>query len=245
MSGRLKGRVALITGASRGIGAAAARRLAAEGAQVVLLARGEGALAEQQDAITASGGRATIRPLDLLALDQVDALGPSLAARFGGLDILVAAAATLGPLTPLGHLGAEDWERVLALNLTAQWRLLRTLDPLLRRAPAGRAIFVADAVGERPRAYWGAYAVAKAGLQALARCWAEETRKTPLKVNLIDPGPVKTRLRAEAYPGEDATALKAPEAVAGAFLALAAPEFSASGQLFRWDDPALVQPSLA
>ncbi|MSO71606.1 MAG: SDR family NAD(P)-dependent oxidoreductase [Alphaproteobacteria bacterium] len=245
MSGLLAGKVALVTGASRGIGAAVARRFAAEGARLVLLARSEGALAEQQDAIKAASGLAAICPLDLLDFDQVDALGPSLAARYGGLDILVAAAGSLGTLTPLGHLSVAEWERCLALNLSAPWRLIRTLDPLLRGAAAGRAVFVADAISETPRAYWGAYAAAKAGQTALVRAWAEETRKTPLKINLIDPGPVATRLRAEAYPGEDPSTLKRPEAVAGAFLSLVAPACQASGKLFRWDDPTLAQSPLA
>lgn len=239
MSGMLEGKVALITGASRGIGAAVARRLAREGAELVLLARGEASLAEQQDAIKGAGGRAAICPLDLLNFDKVDTLGPSIAARYGKLDIVVAAAGSLGTLTPLAHLTATDWERCLALNLSAQWRLIRTLDPLLRRAEAGRAIFVADAVAETPRAYWGAYAAAKAGQMALVQSWAEETRKTPLKVNLIDPGPVATRLRAEAFPGEDQKTLTQPDAVAEAFLALAAPTLQASGKLFRWDGGSL------
>ena len=232
----LAGRIALITGASRGIGAAAALRLAKAGAHVVLLARTVGGLEEVDDAIKAVGGTggtgATLIPCDLGDLARLDALGPSLLERFGGLDIFIANAAMMGPLSPLGHYDPAVWQRVFAINLTANWHLVRTLDPLLRRAEAGRAVFLTDAVAAAPRAYWGPYAASKAALESLAFLWAAETRRTPLKVNLFDPGPVRTALRRQAYPGEDPAGLVTPEAIVEALLPLVLPDLSVTGKRF-------------
>ncbi|WP_041793726.1 SDR family NAD(P)-dependent oxidoreductase [Micavibrio aeruginosavorus] len=230
MSVDLTGRVAVITGASRGIGAAVARRLAAAGAHVVLVARTTGALEALDDEIRNAGGRATLIPLNLLDFDKVDTLGPALAERFGRCDILVANAGMLGTLGPLPHADAKEWDRVIGLNLTANFRLVRTLDPLLRASDAGRAIFVTSGAAEGPRAYWGAYAVSKAGLEAMARSYAAENEKTNLRVNIIDPGRVRTKMRAAAYPGEDPQSVIPPEDVVDAFLALADPAMTAHGQ---------------
>ncbi|AGH97162.1 SDR family NAD(P)-dependent oxidoreductase [Micavibrio aeruginosavorus] len=230
MSVDLTGRVAVITGASRGIGAAVARRFAAAGAHVVLVARTTGALEALDDEIRNAGGRATLVPLNLLDFDKVDTLGPALAERFGRCDILVANAGMLGTLGPLPHGDAKEWDRVIGLNLTANFRLVRTLDPLLRASDAGRAIFVTSGAAEGPRAYWGAYAVSKAGLEAMARSYAAENEKTNLRVNIIDPGRVRTKMRAAAYPGEDPQSVIPPEDVADAFLALADPAITTHGQ---------------
>ncbi|WP_435640998.1 SDR family NAD(P)-dependent oxidoreductase [Micavibrio aeruginosavorus] len=230
MSVDLTGRVAVITGASRGIGAAVARRFAAAGAHVVLVARTTGALEALDDEIRNAGGRATLIPLNLLDFDKVDTLGPALAERFGRCDILVANAGMLGTLGPLPHAEAKEWDRVIGLNLSANFRLVRTLDPLLRASDAGRAIFVTSGAAEGPRAYWGAYAVSKAGLEAMARTYAAENEKSNLRVNIIDPGRVRTKMRAAAYPGEDPQSVTPPEDIVDAFLALADPAISTHGQ---------------
>ena len=229
MSIDLTGRVAVITGASRGIGAAVARTFASAGAHVVLIARTTRALEALDDEIRNAGGKATLIPLNLLDFDKVDTLGPALAERFGRCDILVANAGMLGTLGPLPHADAKEWDRVVGLNLTANFRLVRTLDPLLRASDAGRAIFVTSGAAEGPRAYWGAYAVSKAGLEAMARSYAAENEKTSLRVNILDPGRVRTKMRADAYPGEDPKTVTAPEDVADAFLQLADPAMTAHG----------------
>jgi NAD(P)-dependent dehydrogenase (short-subunit alcohol dehydrogenase family) len=229
---RLKGRIALITGASRGIGRAVALAYARQGAHVLLLARSIKALSEVDDAVQALGGTATLIPLDLADGPAIDALGPSLYERFGRLDILVGNAGILGRLSPLTHIPSEHWERVLAVNLTANWRLIRTLDPLLRRSDAGRAIFVTSSgVADEGRAYWAPYSVSKMALETLAKTYAEETRDTPIKVNLVDPGATATRMRAEAYPGEDQSTLRQPEDLAEIFVKLASPDWTETGQI--------------
>jgi NAD(P)-dependent dehydrogenase (short-subunit alcohol dehydrogenase family) len=219
--GRLAGRLALVTGASRGLGAAIARRFAAEGAELILLARTVGGLEEVDDAVRAAGSRATLVPLDLADFPALDRLGAALHERHGRLDLLVGNAGILGTLSPLAHISPKDWQRVIDVNLTANWRLIRSLDPLLRAAPAGRAIFVTSSLGQEPRAYWGGYAVAKAGLEHLVGIYAREVAMTALKVNLVDPGALRTRMRAEAYPGEDPAALPLPESVTDIFVDLA------------------------
>jgi NAD(P)-dependent dehydrogenase (short-subunit alcohol dehydrogenase family) len=233
MSKLLAGRVALITGASRGIGAAVARRYAAEGAHVILIARTVGGLEEVDDAVKAAGGSATLLPLDLAEGTLIDRIGPSILERFGRLDIFVGNAASLGPLSPMGHIDAKDWDRVIAVNLTANWRLVRTLDPLLRRSDSGRALFVTCAVTTAISPYWGAYVASKAGLETLARTYAGETMKTNLRVNLLDPGIVRTKLRAAAFPLEDPARLRTPDEVAEPFVELAAANCSRHGEILR------------
>lgn len=228
---RLKDRIALITGASSGIGRAAALAFAREGAHVLLLARTRKALEEVDDRVRAEGGKATLIPLDLADGKAIDALGPSLYERFGRLDVLVGNAAILGRLSPLTHVPAEHWERTFAINVTANWRLIRTLDPLLRRSESGRVIFVTSGVARSARAYWAPYSVSKAALEALAKTYANETTDSAIKVNLIDPGATATRLRAEAYPGEDQTTLRTPEEVAERFVAFAMPDWMETGQI--------------
>ena len=217
---RLAGRVALITGASRGLGAAIARRYAAEGAELILVARTVGGLEEVDDAVRAAGSRATLVPLDLSDFAALDRLGAAIFERHKRLDVLVANGAMLGTLSPVAHIDPKEWQRVIDVNLTANWRLIRSLDPLLRAAPQGRAIFVTSAAAT-PRAYWATYGVSKAALEALVGIYAEETEKTNLRVNLIDPGRMRTVMRAQAYPGENPETLPEPETVTEAFVALA------------------------
>lgn len=228
---RLEGRIALVTGASRGLGRAIALAFAREGAHVLLLARSETRLGLVDDEIRAAGGRASLIPLDLADGPAIDALGPSLFERFGRLDVLVGNAAILGPLSPLPHVASDHWNRMITINLTANWRLIRTLDPLLRRSDSGRVIFVTSSVGHDPRAYWAPYSVSKAGLENLALTYALETSATPIKVNVVDPGAMATRMRAEAYPGEDQATLPKPEALAETFVRLALPEATTTGKI--------------
>jgi NAD(P)-dependent dehydrogenase (short-subunit alcohol dehydrogenase family) len=217
-TGRLQGRIALITGASRGIGAAVARRFAAEGAHVVLAARTVGALEEIDDQIQAMGGSATLVPLDLQEFDKIDQMGAALYERFGRLDILVGNAGHIGSLGPMSHQDPKVFKRVMETNLIANYRLIRSMEPLLKLAPAGRALFTTCAAGHEPTAYWSAYAVSKAALEMTARTWAAELTKTNVKVALVDPGPVATQLRRTAFPGEDQSLMKQPDDVAGLFL---------------------------
>ena len=231
---RLAGRIALITGASRGIGAAVARRFAAEGAQLVLVARTVGGLEEVDDAVRkAGGGPATLVPLDLRDFDKIDHLGASLYERFGRLDVLVGNAAVLGTLSPLGHVSPETWHSTFDLNLTANWRLIRSLDPLLRRSDAGRAIFVTSGAASGALAYWGPYATSKAALETMVKTYAAEVEKTALKVNLVDPGVVRTAMRAQAFPGEDPMTLPPPESVTDIFVDLAAADCAKNGMVER------------
>jgi NAD(P)-dependent dehydrogenase (short-subunit alcohol dehydrogenase family) len=230
-SGRLAGKVALITGASRGIGAAVAKRLAREGAHAVLVARTVGGLEEIDDNIRAAGGSATLVPLDLRDFVKIDELAAAIFDRWGRLDILVGNAAEFGIFSPLGHIDPAIWAEVVDLNLTSNWRLIRAMDPLLRAAPAGRAIFVTSGVARGVFPYWGPYAVSKAGLEMLVKIYAGEITKTRVRANLIDPGTVRTRLRARAFPGERPDALPSPESVTGAFVALAVPECTRNGEV--------------
>jgi NAD(P)-dependent dehydrogenase (short-subunit alcohol dehydrogenase family) len=228
----LTGRLILITGASRGLGAAVAVAAAAAGARPILLARTRGALEAMDDRLRREGAEPVLVCMDLADTAQLERLGPSLYERFGRLDAWFAAAADLGELTPTPHLAESVWNRVFAVNLTANLALMRALDPLLRRASAGRAVLVTDTAASQGRAFWGAYGASKAALETLARAWAAETgRITPLRVNLVDPGPMRTRLRAQAFPGEDPCSLPLPETRAAAILPLLSAEPAASGQL--------------
>ena len=233
---RLEGRVALVTGASRGYGAAVAVRLAAEGAQVILAARTTGGLEETDDAVRRAGGTAaTLVPLDLADGDAADRLGAAIYQRFRRLDILIGNAAVLGSLRPVGHFDPADWQRLMAVNLTANWRLMRSFDALLRQSDAGRAVFVTCGQAASFTPYWSAYAASKAALEVLARTWAAEVgRVTRLRVNLVDPGPMRTRLRAEAFPGEDRDSLKEPAAAAGLVADLAMPDCARNGEIVRF-----------
>ncbi len=214
----LADRVALVTGASRGIGQATAVELARLGAHVVLTARTQGGLEETDDAIRSAGGSSTLLPLDLGDCASLDAIGPTLFQRFGRLDVLVHAAAVLGKLTPVSHITDADWSEVLAVNLTAPQRLIRTTAPLLTAAQTGRAVFLTDRRARVPKAYWGGYGATKAALEHLVLTWADELRSTRLRINLVDPGASATRLRAAIMPGENPSTLPSP-AIAGARIA--------------------------
>ena len=221
-NGRLAGRIALITGASRGIGRAIALRFAREGAQTILVARTVGGLEEVDDDIRAFGGSAPVLvPLDLREGDKIDELGGVLYQRFEKLDILVGNAGMLGALSPVGHLEPKTWDETMAVNLTANYRLIRSFDPLLRRSDAGRAIFVTSGAAAKAIAYWGLYGASKAALEQLVKCYAEEVARFGVKANLISPGAVRTKMRAKAFPGEDPESLRAPEDVTEAFVELA------------------------
>ncbi|MDE0780345.1 MAG: SDR family NAD(P)-dependent oxidoreductase [Alphaproteobacteria bacterium] len=227
----LSGRVALITGASRGIGAAVAKRFATEGAHVILIARTVGGLEEVDDAIRAVGGQATLVPCDLTDFEAIDTLGPALIERFGKLDIFVGNAGVLGEMTPLTHYDAKSWHEVFDVNVHANWRLIRTLDPLLRRSESGRAIIVTSGAAASPRAFWGAYAVTKAAVESLAKVWASELENSEVRVNLLNPGATRTGMRAAAFPGEDPESLKTPEEVVGQFVEMASPAWTSHGEL--------------
>ena len=232
----LDGQVALVTGASRGIGRATARQLAALGAHVVLAAPPQGGLEEVDDEIRAAGGHAPLLPIDLKNPDGIDPVGPSLHGRFGRLDILVHNAGALGKLTPVGHIRPADFAECVAVNLLATYRLIRTCAPVLAASPAGRAVFVTSAVARTPRAYWGAYAATKAGMENLVLCWADEVDSTNLRVNLFDPGPTATRMRAQAFPGENPNTLPQPDAVARSLVTLCLPALTRHGALLRQAD---------
>ena len=232
--GRLAGKIALVTGASRGIGKAVAKVFAREGAELVLIARTTGGLEELDDEIRAINGKTSLLvPLDLREFEAIDRLGAALYERFGRLDVLVGNAGDLGTLSPIGHIDAKEWQRVLDINLTANFRLIRSLDPLLRQSEAGRAIFVSSSVGQQARPFWGTYSVSKAALEMLVRIYAEEIKQTKIRVNILDPGRTRTGMRAKAYPGEDPKTLPTPEAIAEKFLPLALPDFDGNGQTVK------------
>jgi NAD(P)-dependent dehydrogenase (short-subunit alcohol dehydrogenase family) len=218
---RLEGRLALVTGASRGLGAAVAKRFAAEGAHVILLARSREGLERVDDAIRRTGASATLIPLDLRRFGQIEQLAASIEQRFGRLDILVSCAAVLGHLSPTGHFPAALWREVMDVNLAANWHLIAALDPLLQRSPAGRSVFTTCEAARLAPPFWGAYAASKAGLETMIRVYANEIGHGAMRANLVDPGPMRTDLRAAAFPFEDRAALKSPEDATEAFVALA------------------------
>lgn len=240
--GQLSGRVAVVTGASRGIGRAAAIALAREGAHIVALARTQGALEELDDAVRAEGGAATLVPVDLKDFAALDRLGAALHERWGKLDILFGNAGLLGGLAPLGHYDPKTWDDVMAVNVTANWRLIRSLDRLLRASDAGRAIFVSSGAAHKCTAYWGPYSVSKAALEALARTYAAETASTPVRVMLVNPGPLRTRMRASAMPGEDPGVLRTPDDLAPHIVRLASPAWTETGKLYDFPQDRVLTP---
>ncbi|CAA7627808.1 Dehydrogenase with different specificities [Candidatus Terasakiella magnetica] len=234
MAGRFDGRVVLVTGASRGIGAAVVRRFAAEGAEVVAVARTLGALEELDDQVQTAGGKKLVLvPEDLRNFDKIDHIAGAIFQRWGRLDALVGNAGAIGGgLSPVSHHAPDDWEEAFAVNVTANWRLIRACDPLLRMAPAGRAVFTTATAARTIEPFWGAYAASKAALEAMVKTWAAEvTNTTSLRINLLDPGIVATRLRTIAFPGEDQSKLVQPDDVAAAFLDLCVPECSRHGEV--------------
>jgi NAD(P)-dependent dehydrogenase (short-subunit alcohol dehydrogenase family) len=233
----LAGRIALVTGASRGIGRASALALAAAGAHIVAVARTQGALEELDDVIRAeTGERATLVPMDLANGDGIDQLGLAIHQRHGRLDVMVHAAAVLGGLIPVSHMDPPRFEHVVQVNLTASYRLIRSVEPLLRQSDAGRAIFLTTGVAARPRAFWGAYAATKAGLEALVRCWADEIENTPMRAVLLDPAVMRTRMRAEAFPGEDPDTLPDPTEIGPMVVELAQAELGLPRETMKFSD---------
>jgi NAD(P)-dependent dehydrogenase (short-subunit alcohol dehydrogenase family) len=229
----LTGRIALVTGASRGIGYFLAKELAAAGAHVIAVARTVGGLEELDDEIKALGGQATLVPLDLTDMAGIDRLGGAINDRWGKLDVLVANAAILGVISPIGHVEAKVFEKVMAINVTATWRLIRSVDPLLRLSDAGRAIIMSSAAAHSARAFWAPYAASKAAVEALARSWADETKNSPLRVNAVDPGPTRTAMRAQAVPGENPATLPHPSEIAARIVRLASPSLSETGLIYN------------
>ena len=233
MSKPLEGRLAVVTGASRGIGYFTALQLASEGAHVIACARTVGGLEELDDAIKADGnGSATLVPMDLADMGAIDRLGGSIFKRWGKLDIMVANAGVLGVVSPLAHVEAKVFEQVMTVNVTATWRLIRSLEPLLTQSDAGRAVLLSSGVAHTCRPFWGPYAASKAAVEALARTWAGETAHTGLKVNSVDPGRTRTAMRAQAAPGEDPMTLPHPSEVAAKIVGLTRPDFTESGKLY-------------
>jgi NAD(P)-dependent dehydrogenase (short-subunit alcohol dehydrogenase family) len=232
--GPLSNRIALVTGASRGIGHATALALARAGAHVVMVARTQGGLEELYDEIEKAGGTATGVPIDLKDYTAIDRLGATLNERFGKLDVLVANAGILGALTPMSHVEPKVWDDVMAVNVTANYRLIRSLDPLLQKSDAGRAVFLTSGAAWVANAYWGPYSVSKAAVELMARIYAAETASTNLRVNIFNPGPIRTRMRAAAMPGEDPMTLDTPENVAEKILDLCVPGYTETGTLYNY-----------
>src|ERR1044071_6710994 len=230
----LADRIALVTGASRGIGHATALALAKAGAHVIAIARTVGGLKELDDAIKATGGSATLVPLNLTDYDAIDRLGLTLNERYGKLDVLVANASLLGALSPMSHVEPKVFENVMAVNVTANYRLIRSLDPLLHKSDAGRAVFLTSGAAWTPMAYWGPYSVSKAAVELMARIYAAENATTKLRVNIFNPGPIRTRMRATAVPGEDPMTLDVPENVAEKILDLCLPSYTETGTLYNY-----------
>ncbi|HLP65906.1 MAG TPA: SDR family NAD(P)-dependent oxidoreductase [Rhizobium sp.] len=228
----LKDRIALVTGASRGIGYYTALELARAGAHVIACARTVGGLEELDDAIKAVGGSATLVPFDLADMQAIDTLGASIFERWGKLDILVANAGILGVISPIGHVEAKVFEKVMTINVTATWRLIRSVEPLLAKSDQGRAVIMSSAAAHKCRPFWGPYSASKAAVEALARTWAGETQRLPLRVVSVDPGATRTAMRAQAMPGEDPSTLPHPSEVAVRLLPLCGPELTETGKLF-------------
>ncbi|MDP1866637.1 MAG: SDR family NAD(P)-dependent oxidoreductase [Bradyrhizobium sp.] len=234
MSLPLTSRIALVTGASRGIGYATARALAKAGAHVIAVARTQAGLEELDDEIRRDGGSATLVPLNLTDNDGIARLAVALHERHGKLDILVGNAGVPGPSSPLGHIDLKSWNEVMAVNLSANFQLIRCMEPLLRKSDAGRAVFVTSAAASQANAYLGPYAASKAALETLARAWAQESASTPLRVNLFNPGPTRTRIRAIVFPGEDPATLQTPNQVAEWIVPMCAPDWSETGRLYDY-----------
>ena len=234
MTGRLQDRIAVITGASRGIGRAVALGMAAERAHVILVARTVGGLEEVDDEIRKVGGKATLVPFDLTDLPAIDRLGATIFERWGKLDILVGNAGSLGTLTPLSHLEPKDWDKTLAINVTANWRMIRSFEPLLKRSDAGRAIFVTSGAAQKCKPYWGSYSITKAALDAMMKTWAAEVEKSAIRVNSVSPGPTRTAMRKKAMPGEDPTTLTKPADLVPLFIELAMPDCTRHGEIVEY-----------
>ena len=234
MAKLLKNRVAVVTGASRGLGRAIALALASEGAHIIATARTQGGLEELDDEIKALGSTATLVPADIKDFEALDRLGAAINERWKKLDILIGNAGILGKLTPLGHLDPKVYDDVMAVNVTANFRLIRSLDPLLRASEAGRAVFVTSGLAYKCFAYWGSYSISKAALEAMVKTYAAENQQTSIRANCFSPGPTRTKMRAQAMPGEDPETLPAAEEVAAQIMPLCLPDFSDNGAVYKY-----------
>ena len=234
MAGLLAGRIAVVTGASRGIGRAAALALAKEGAHVIAMARTEGGLVELDDEIKALGGSATLVPADIKDFAAIDRLGAAIFERWKKLDILIGNAGILGKLTPLAHVDPKLWDDVMAVNVTANYRLIRSLDPLLRASDAGRAVFVTSGLAQKCWPYWGPYAISKAALEAVMKTYAGEVATTALRANCFSPGPTRTKMRATAMPGENPETLPTADEVAAQMVDMCVPSFTGNGSVYKY-----------
>jgi len=241
----LNDRVAVVTGASRGIGYFAARALAEAGAHVIAVARTVGGLEELDDEIQAAGGDATLVPVDLEDFEAIDRLGAAIFERWKKLDILVANAGILGQISPVGHVDPDVFESVMRINVTANWRLIRSFDPLLRLSDAGRAVFLSSGAAHKCRPFWGAYSASKAALEALVRTYAAEMVNSSVRANLINPGPMRTAMRAQAMPGENPETLPHPSELAPHIVRLSSPDFTETGKLFDFATGALEESQAA
>ena len=239
MARRLEGRIALVTGASRGLGASAAVALAKEGAHIIATARTEGGLTELDDQIKAVGGAATLVPVDIKDFAAIDRLGAAIFDRWKKLDILVGNAGILGKLTPMAHVEPKAWDDVMAVNVTANYRLIRSLDPLLRQSDAGRAVFVSSGLAHKCWAYWGPYSISKAALEAMVKTYAAEIGTSSVRANCFSPGATRTRMRATAMPGEDPLSLPHPDDVAAQIVSMCEPGFTDNGGVWKYDPKGL------
>jgi len=240
MSKPLTNRIALVTGASRGIGYATARALARQGAHIIAVARTQGGLEELDDEIRKDGGSATLVPLSVTDSDGIARLGAALHERHGKIDILVGNAGVSGPSSPLGHIDLKPWNDVIAVNITANFQLIRCMEPLLKQSDAGRAVFITAGSANKAPGYRGPYAASKAALETLVRVWAAETASTPIRVNLFSPGPIRTRMRAAVFPGEDPMTLDTPEQAAEFIVPMCAPDWTETGRLYDYRSRKLV-----
>ncbi|PHZ86079.1 SDR family NAD(P)-dependent oxidoreductase [Paremcibacter congregatus] len=237
MTGTLDGKIALVTGATRGIGAGVVQALAREGAHIIMVGRTTGALEDMDDAVKELGGTATLVPMDLTDFAAIDNLGGHIAKQWGKLDILIGNAGILGPISPIGHIPPKEWDQLMAINVTANYRLLRSFDALLKAADAGRATFVTSTVAEQCRAYWGGYATTKAALNCMVKTYAlEVANNTNVRANIINPGPIRTSMRAAAMPGEDPDILDTPADIAPLFVKMSEEIFTANGEIISYAD---------
>ena len=234
MTGLLANRIAVVTGASRGLGRATALALAKEGAHIVAVARTQGGLVELDDEIRSLGGEATLVPVDMTDYPALDRLGAAIFERWKKLDILIGNAGVLGKLTPMPHVDQKLWDEVMAVNVTANYRLIRSLDPLLRASDAGRAVFITSGLAQKCWPYWGPYSISKAALEAMVKTYAGEVATTPLRVNCFSPGPTRTKMRATAMPGEDPETLPPPETVASQIVPMCEAGFTDNGAVYKY-----------
>ena len=239
----LKGHVILVTGASRGIGYASAVKLAEAGAHIIAIARTQGGLEDLDDAVKSAGSEATLVPMDLKSPDGLDQLAAIIHERWGRLDGLFGNAGLLGDIMPAQQIDPKTYDSVFAINMTANYRLIRAMDPLLRAAAAGRALFVTSSVAQSHRAYWSAYAASKAALEAYVSCWAKEIDVTNVRANVLDPGAVRTAMRAKAMPGEDGTTLPNPSDVAALVTEMLSPSYAENDAIIRFRDTGYFKPA--